>query len=267
MPGISVVSPTYNADWRLERCLQSARYADEIIAVDMCSPNDTAARVRAFTDRIFVRDGGGDINANINFGIAQARHDYIHIVPQDHVIPDDLAAELRQIAAEGNADVVEFEQRTFKFGREIKHGGADERWVRFFARKGKLTFPEGGLHQGPTSAPDARVVRARAAVLHNSDVRISDWLAKQNRFTDLDVGKLGFAHADDLLRPFGPARLTLRMARTFLNLYVKRQGRRDGVHGYLLAMFSAFYHLAEQAKLYEKHQSWDDVPEALRPPT
>jgi glycosyltransferase involved in cell wall biosynthesis len=260
------VVPTYNADWRLERCLSSLGYADEIVIVDMCSTNDTVARARAFTDRIFVRDGNGDINGNINFGFAQARHEYLHLAPQDHVIPGDLATELRAFANEGTADVVEFEQRTFKFGREIRYGSADERFVMFFARKGSLTLPEGALHKGPQPAAGAKIARARASVLHNSDVRISDWLAKQNRFTDIDVGKLGFAHFDDLGQRFGQARLTLRMARTFVNLYFRRHGHRDGAHGYLLAMFSSFYQLVEQAKVLEQHWSWRDVPSELTPP-
>jgi (heptosyl)LPS beta-1,4-glucosyltransferase len=262
MPGISAVVPTYNADWRLERCLESARYADEIVIVDMCSTNDTVARARRYTDRIFVRGGGGDINANINFGFAEARHEYLHLVPQDHVIPDELASELRRIAGEGQADVVEFAQRTFKFGREIRFGGADDRWVKFFARKGALIVPEGSLHAPIETAPGAQVVRARAEVLHNSDVTISNWLAKQNRFTDLDTGR----HGGERLGGLGPAKMTAHMARIFFNLYVRRQGYRDGVHGYLLAMFSAFYALTEQAKLFERSWSWDDVPAPLRPP-
>jgi glycosyltransferase involved in cell wall biosynthesis len=264
--GISAVVPTYNADWRLERCLESLRYADELVIVDMCSTNDTAARARTFTDRVYVRDGGGDINANINFGLSQARHEYIHLAPQDHVISPELAAELRQIAAAGSADVVELEQRNFKFGREILFGGATDRWVRAFGRKEALRAPEGRLHEPLALAPNARVVRARARVLHNSDVSISDWLTKQNRFTDLDVSRLGFSHHADIMKPLGAARVSLRMARIFFNLYVKRHGYRDGLHGYLLAMFAAFYNLTEQAKLFERHWSWDDLPAEIRPP-
>jgi glycosyltransferase involved in cell wall biosynthesis len=260
------VVPTYNADWRLERCLRSLRHADEIIVVDMCSTNDTVARARAFTDRVFVRDGGGDVHNNTNFGVAQARHEYIQLAPYDHVFPVELSAELRQIADEGSADVVEYEQRTFKFGREILHGAADERVIRSFGRKEALRPPEGALHVSTQAAAGARVIRARNHVLHNSDVKIADWLTKQNRFTEIDVHRLGFHHHDDLMRRFGRTRLTLRMARTFFNLYVKRRGHRDGVHGYLLAAFSAFYDLTEQAKLFERTWSWQDVPAELRPP-
>ena len=266
MPKITAVIPTYNADWRLERCLRSLRYADEIIAVDMCSTNDTAERARALADQLFVRDGGGDIHANVNFGISKAQHEYIHLAAQDHVVPPALAAELRQFATQGEVDVVEFEQRTFKFGREILFGAAEERWLPTFARKGSLLPEEGALHRGFQFAPGVRKVRARAHVLHNSDVKISDWLTKQNRFTDLDVERLNFTHFNDLTRSFGPARLTLRMIRTFVNLYIKRHGYRDGVHGYLLAMFSAFYNLTEQAKLFERQWDWSDVPPELRPP-
>lgn len=265
-PLISAVVVTYNADWRLERCLESLRYADELIVVDMCSSDDTVTRARRYTDRVFVRDGGGDINGNANFGIAQARGTYIHVAAQDHVIPPTLAAELRAFADADQVDVVIIEQRTFKFGKELRHGAADERATPFFYRKGKVVIPAGALHRWPSICDGARVATASHALLHNSDVTISDWITKLNRFTDLDVQRLGFAHHGDILRPFGCARVALRMAHMFWNLYFRRRGYRDGEHGFLLAMFLAFYHLTEEAKLFEQHWDGTLVPEELRAP-
>jgi glycosyltransferase involved in cell wall biosynthesis len=265
-PAISAVVPTFNADWRLERTLESLRFVDELIVVDMCSTNDTVARCRAFTQNIHVREGGGDINANVNFGISRTAHDTVMQVAQDHVVPGALADEVRTFARSQEGDILLAEQRNFKFGREILFGAASERAIPVAFKKGSWKNVEGSLHAGGTHAKDVRRVMAVNPILHNSDVSFSGMVAKFNRFTDLDA-KLGYVRHGDSLKPWPAYRVTTRMFRIFFNLYVRRRGYRDGMHGYILAMMSAFYTFLEEAKLFESKVDWSGLPREVRPPS
>ena len=66
---VSVVVITLNEERNLFDCLESARWADEIIVVDAESGDETLRIARGFTDRVFVRPWPG-FGAQKNFGVS-----------------------------------------------------------------------------------------------------------------------------------------------------------------------------------------------------
>ena len=55
MSTLSAIIITKNEEHRIRRCLESIRWADEIVVVDSESTDDTVTICREFTDRVFVR--------------------------------------------------------------------------------------------------------------------------------------------------------------------------------------------------------------------
>ncbi len=53
MEKVSVVIITFNEEKNIERCLESVRWADEIVVVDTFSTDRTVEICRRFTDRVF----------------------------------------------------------------------------------------------------------------------------------------------------------------------------------------------------------------------
>ena len=59
-----------------------------------------------------------------------------------------------------------------------------------------------------------------------------------------------------------PHRTLLALAKVFFDLYIRRKGYRDGVHGFMCCTLNTFYLLVERCKLWEKH-AWATQCEEL----
>ena len=74
MDKVTVTIITFNEEDKIKRCLESVRWADEIIVVDSHSTDNTVAICKTYTDRVIDRDWPGYIEQK-NFAIEQATYD------------------------------------------------------------------------------------------------------------------------------------------------------------------------------------------------
>jgi glycosyltransferase involved in cell wall biosynthesis len=165
-PGVSVVIPTYNRASLVGRAVESAlaaiRPGDEVIVADDGSTDDTAARLRAYGERIrYVRSprnvGPGPIR---NLGIREARLPLIAFLDSDDEwMPDKL--DLQRVVMERRPDVLfgfsDFALRT-RNGEEIRnylfHWHRDTRGWDAILGPG---FPFSSLAALPPGRPDFSV--------------------------------------------------------------------------------------------------------------
>ena len=94
-PDITVVIAAHNEERRLGRCLasvhesaQALACAVEVIVVDTCSPDDTAAVARAGGARVVAERALGAVNAK-TAGVAVARAPLVAVIDADSVCPPD----------------------------------------------------------------------------------------------------------------------------------------------------------------------------------
>ena len=73
---LSAVVITYNEEEDLRACLESVKWADEIVVVDSHSTDKTVEIAREYTDRVILRPWPGHIEQK-NFAIEQARCDWV----------------------------------------------------------------------------------------------------------------------------------------------------------------------------------------------
>ena len=106
-PLVSVIVPTRNSAELLRLCLQSIKdqtYKDyELLVVDNNSTDDTKAIASEFTDRVFNK--GPERSAQVNFGVEQARGEYVYKVDSDFVLDKDVIRQCVDKASKG-ADAV-----------------------------------------------------------------------------------------------------------------------------------------------------------------
>ncbi len=114
-PKVSVIVPVYNVENYLHQCLQSLvdqTLADiEILVVNDGSPDNSQAIIDEFAAaypekiRPFLKKNGGLSDAR-NFGLDQARGDYIAFVDSDDYVALDMMEKLYNAAITGDADLV-----------------------------------------------------------------------------------------------------------------------------------------------------------------
>ncbi len=147
MAKISVSIIGYNEARNLPRCLASLKWADEVVFVDCESSDGSAALAAAAGAKVFSRPNNPNLNVNKQFGLEQCSGDWILYLDPDETVGEELAGELKRVAAAGTDAAYLVPRRNFYFGRWLRHGGKyPDRQLRFF-RAGKAAFPCVDVHE------------------------------------------------------------------------------------------------------------------------
>ena len=243
---LSVVVVTQNEEERIRACLESASWADELIVVDAESSDKTATVARELTDHVFVRPWPG-FAAQKNFGLEQARGDWILSLDADELVSNPLRQEIAAILAGGGEHAgYAIRRRNVFWGRWIRHGGLYPDWQLRLFRRGRGRFTERTVHESVTV--DGSVGRLSGHLEHRSYRDVADFLERADRYSTLAAGE--WLAAGRRSRPLTD--LVVRPAGRFLTMYVARAGFLDGWRGFLLAVLYAYYVLMRSAKVWER---------------
>lgn len=95
MGKLSVVISAFNEEKKIEDCLKSVSFADEIIFVDNSSTDQTLKIAKKYNSKIFTRENNPMLNINKNFGFSKAKNDWILSLDADERISPELAKEIQ----------------------------------------------------------------------------------------------------------------------------------------------------------------------------
>jgi glycosyltransferase involved in cell wall biosynthesis len=100
---VSVIIPTYNSTKFLTKCLDSVANQSykniEIIVVDNNSTDNTKEIANKYTDKVF--NIGPERSAQTNYGVSQAKGEYVYKVDSDFVLDPNVVEECVNKIAEG----------------------------------------------------------------------------------------------------------------------------------------------------------------------
>ena len=244
MTPLSVVVITRNEERNITACLESVKWADEIIVVDAESKDRTVALAGEFTKKIFIEPWKGFAEAKA-FGVLQSRNDWILWLDADERVTPQLSAELQSLLTGlPPNDSYTVARRAYFLGTWIKHSGwYPGRVVRLF-QKDRAAFSSVAVHEGLQVR--GSVGELRNDLLHFTDPDLSHYLEKFNRYTTLAGGQL-FSEG----RRFHMVDLIVRPPWLFVKMYFLRLGFLDGIPGFILAFLSSAYVFTKYAKLWE----------------
>ena len=242
-PKISAFLITYNAERKLESCLQSLRWVDELIVVDSYSTDATVEIAKRHGAKVSSRPFI-DFAKQKNAAQGLCSGDWLLSVDADEVVTDELRDEIRNVAeAADSRDAYHIPRRSMIFGREFRFSGTqDDRPLRLF-KKGAATFRQ----------PIHEIVEVRGSIgslksflMHFTYPSLDDYFVRFNRYTTLEAEHLAAKKYCPSLLDF-----LVRPAGLFLKLYVLKQGFRDGYPGFFFCLFSAMYVFVKYAKCQE----------------
>lgn len=254
----SVVISAYNEEKRIEDCLKSVSFADEIIVIDNSSSDRTAEIVRKYTSKIFKRTNNLMLNVNKNFGFSKTTGDWILNLDADERVSEDLQKEIKEILkTTKNINGYWIPRKNIIFGKWIQ---SDQWWpdyqLRLFKRnKGK--FPEKHVHEYLKVEGDTE--KLQYFLIHQNYSSVDQYLYKMlNIYTENEVknrleDKVRVGWIDALRYP----------ADDFLKTFFAKKGYKDGLHGFTLSLLQAFYMEIVFAKLWERQGFNEDVPDSF----
>jgi len=252
---LALVVITRDAGAHLADCLDSAKFAAEIVVVDSGSSDDTVEIARSRGARV-VEQAWLGFGAQKNFAVAQARHDWILALDADECVSAPLAKSIQGALASPRFDAYSMARRNRFLGRWLRHGEGYPDWnVRLFDRR-RARWSDDPVHENVVT--DGSVGRLEGDLLHASGESLEAYLAKQNRYTTLQA---------ELLHARGEhasvARLVGSPLLRFLRFYVLKAGFLDGVAGLVhigIGCFNAFCKYAKLRSLEQSGRSAMKVP-------
>ncbi len=249
-PLLSVCIIACNEERDLPRCLASVAFADEVVVVvDTRSRDATEKLAREAGARVELHPYEGNVEQK-NHALGLARGEWVLALDADEALSEALAAELRHfLRAPGERTGMEINRVTWHLGRWIRHGEFHPDWQLRLFRRDLGRWAGVNPHGRVVLDGAAQVGRFHGEAYHWSYRDLADQVDRIQDFSAIqaraNLGR-GRAHAvrDMILRP--PAR--------FLRAYVLKQGFRDGVPGFVIAVATAFHVFLKYAKQWELEQ-------------
>ncbi len=240
---LSAVLITRNVAARLEACLKSCGFADEILIVDSGSTDATLDIARRFNAKIVQQDWLG-YGQQKQFAVSQAAHDWVLCLDADERMSEPLHASILKELEAPRFAAYAFPRCNRFLGRWLRHGeGYPDLSLRLFDRR-HAHWSDDPIHEKVvTQSP---VGRLDGDLLHESEDGLADYLAKQNRYTTLQAEQL---HARG--RRAGMGKMLLSPLFRFLKFYFLRLGFLDGVPGLIHILIGCFNSFMKYAKLRE----------------
>jgi len=235
---------TYNEADRIDACLRSVSFCDELVVVDAHSSDDTRARAAAHGARVIERDWPG-YRSQKQFAVEAARHDWVLCLDADERVSEALRGEIEALRRSGFAGAAgcSVPRITEYFGRFLRHGNAyPDRLVRLFDRRcGGWSGYE--IHEN--TRVSGRVARLHGHLEHYSYRSLSDHLARMQRYADL-MAQAMYERG----RRCGLAPVLLNPWWRFVRGYLLRLGFLDGWRGLLFALIESGYVRRKYLGLY-----------------
>ncbi len=233
---------------RIEACLESVRWADEIVLLDSGSRDDTVAIARRYTDRVYDLEWRG-FGLQKQAAVDMASHDMIFSIDCDERLTAELAEEIRGILAKKEiAAAYSVPRRTFLGSKEIRHcGWYPDRTVRLFDRT-RAAFSADLVHE--RVVVQGAVADCYEHLLHYSFSGIAQLLGKLNQYSELGARQLF-----DKGRRCSLFDLTVRPCYAFFKTYLLRRGFLDGVEGLEIAATTSLLTFVKYIKLREMERS------------
>jgi glycosyltransferase involved in cell wall biosynthesis len=273
---VSVLIPIRNEASNLPRCLESVRWAGEIIVVDSASTDDSVAIAQRHGAEVVQFRFNGVWPKKKNWALEHLpfRHEWVLILDADEVMPPDAAAEIADLVAQdGRGHAGFWINRRFMFmGRWLRHAyypnwnlrlfkhrlGRYERLVQGATQSGDNEVHEHIIVQGTTG-------RLRCEMDHYAFASIDVFVEKHNRYSNWEARlelEEGLARTQSTVPQSTPVRIRRTLKRLvrrlpfrptlrFLYVYVFQAGFLDGRPGYLFARLHAMYEFLALAKAAE----------------
>ena len=243
MSKLSVLLPTYNEEKNVEACLESVKWADEILVVDSYSTDGTVEIAQKFGARVIQHEYINSAKQK-NWAIPQCLHDWVVQIDADERVTPELQTELQQVLQNPPKEVDGYIGPTNNhiFGQWI-WTYPDPRLRLFRRDKGRFQDRE----------VDARVVvpgkveYLRYPVLHYGLESISQKLGSLDRYTRYELDE-----REKQGRKYSWFNIVFRPFATFLHSYFYKRTFLFGVRGLIVAAYRADFVFWTYVKLWEK---------------
>lgn len=244
---ISSIIIAKDEEENIRRCIESqADVVDEIVVM---------VDSRTMDNTFQIASSYGNVKAEVaafagyartkSYALLKTKFDWVLWIDADEELTPKLAAELREFKnVQPKFAAYDVARRAYFLGKWIKHSGwYPARIVRLFNKK-HASFNDKAVHEHLDI--NGETGHLKYDLNHYTDPTIEHYFEKFNAYTSLaaqELSKKGkkASFSDIVFRPIF----------LFMKMYIFRAGFLDGMHGFILAIFSSAYVFTKYSKLWE----------------
>jgi glycosyltransferase involved in cell wall biosynthesis len=247
MTTLSVIIITKNEAHRIRTCLESIKWANEIIVLDSGSTDDTLNICREYTDNVFETDWPG-FGPQKNRALEKASCEWILSLDADEEVSAELKISIQNSINQKHYDAYELHRLTEYCGKVIKHGGWGKDYLIRLFKKNYGTFSNRMVHE--TIEVQGSVGKLNGTLYHFSFENLSEVIQKMDFYSTQGAAQRFSAGKKSNLFI-----ALIRSKWMFFKSYFLHCGFLDGREGFILALSSAmntFYCYMKLAYLWRK---------------
>jgi glycosyltransferase involved in cell wall biosynthesis len=229
---LSVIIIAKNEGSNLRRCLESIRWADEIILLDSGSTDNTLSIAREYTDKIITTDWQG-YGIQKQRALEQATGTWVLNLDADESVSQPLKEAILDAIKQDKADAFRVPIYLNFYGKSLTHSWCPKRHIRLYKREG-AHYTDKIVHEGVLVPAEARIGKLEYGIEHHSFQDISHALYKMNKYSSYSAKIRNNAN-----KKFSLFRSLIHSASMFFRCYFLQGGFLEGRDGFLLAVLSA----------------------------
>jgi glycosyltransferase involved in cell wall biosynthesis len=252
MSTLSVIIITKNEEANIHRCLESVKWANEIVVLDSGSTDNTLNICREYTDKVFQTDWPG-FGPQKNRALEKATQDWVLSIDADEVLSTELIEEIKSLLVQPSSTLKAYRIRRISSfcGKWIRFGEwRKDQPLRLFKRI-SACFDNALVHESIQFInPNTKIGLLKNFMWHYTYQNLSQIIQKIDLYSSYSAEmKFKKGQKSNLLIAL------LRSSWSFFKGYVLKLGFLDGREGFLLAVSNAmgvFYRYAKLIYLYKK---------------
>lgn len=243
MPSVSVIIITKNESACIARCLESVKWADEIIVLDSGSTDNTVEIAKKYTSHVYVTDWPG-YGIQKQRALMKATGDWVLNIDADEEVTDALKNKLLKIVHSNSPiDACRIPIRLMFYQKMLRYAWCPLNHIRFFRRKG-ASYSNAIVHESILLPKGSRVIKIKESLKHYCFRDLNHALYKINQYSSYTAYTRRENKKSTSLSKAVAASIWM-----FFRCYFIQRGFLDGKPGFLLAVLSAegsFYRNVKQ---------------------
>lgn len=250
MPELSIIIITRDEERNIRVCLESIKWADEIIVLDSGSRDGTVEICREYTAKVYETDWPG-FGIQKNRALEKASGEWVLSVDADERVTEELRREIEAAIGQGQCDAYGIPRVSNYCGRFMRHGGWWPDMVTRLFRRGCGEFTESLVHE--RLLVRGRIGALKTPLIHYAFHDLEEVIERMNEYSKAGArmrlkegsrGSMGRAIRHGLWM--------------FFRTYILKAGFLDGREGFMLAISNAegtYYRYLKLMYLQEKAAS------------
>ena len=247
---ISACIIVFNEEQNIRGVCETVDWADEIVIVDSDSTDNTVAIAREYTDKIFNREFLGYKDKH-EYADSLATGDWLFWIDADERLTPELRAEIEALRSKPEDELpsgFRIARSTQYLGKWIKHSGwYPDYQMRLYRKEGSYWD---GVAPHQTARVDGRIETLKDELLHYTKQDLSEHHRVTERYATLAA-----EHMFEKGKTVGGGKIFGSTVAAFIRSYIVKQGFRDGVHGLIIGLFTAYGVFLKYAKLWELNRA------------